>query len=76
MPGISTERMHLFLAPYAEGDRVAAGGGVADENEAIEVAEMPLAVLARRADEGGLGDLKTLLLVQTLRLRRPDLFTA
>jgi 8-oxo-dGTP pyrophosphatase MutT (NUDIX family) len=26
MPGISTERMHLFLAPYGEGDRVAAGG--------------------------------------------------
>ena len=76
MPGISTERMHLFLAPYGEGDRVAAGGGVATENEAIEVVELPLADLARRADEGGLGDLKTLLLVQTLRLRRPDLFTA
>jgi hypothetical protein len=74
--GISTERMHLFLAPYGEGDRVAAGGGVATENEAIEVVELPLADLARRADEGGLDDLKTLLLVQTLRLRRPDLFTA
>ena len=75
MPGISTERMHLFLAPYAERDRVAAGGGLAAENEAMEVVEMPLADLARRADEGGLTDLKTLLLVQTLRLRRPDLFS-
>lgn len=76
MPGISTERMHLFLAPYGESDRVAAGGGVSSENEAIEVVELPLADLARRADGGGLSDLKTLLLVQTLRLRRPDLFSA
>ena len=67
--------MHLFLAPYAEGDRIEAGGGVAAENEAMEVVEMPLAGLAHRADEGGLTDLKTLLLVQTLRLRRPDLFS-
>ena len=25
MPGISTERIHFFLAPYAEGDRIGAG---------------------------------------------------
>jgi hypothetical protein len=35
---------------------------------------MPLAELAGMADSGGLDDMKALVLVQTLRLRRPDLF--
>jgi nudix-type nucleoside diphosphatase (YffH/AdpP family) len=74
MPGISTEYMHLYLAPYGLGDRKAQGGGVAEENENITVVEMPLAELAGMADRGGLSDLKTLALVQTLRLRRPHLF--
>ncbi|MDQ0467227.1 NUDIX domain-containing protein [Labrys wisconsinensis] len=74
MPGVSTEKMHLFLAEYAAADRVAEGGGLAEETEEIEVVEMPLAALAALADGGELRDLKTLLLVQTLRLRRPELF--
>jgi len=74
MPGISTEFMHLYLAPYRPGDRTGAGGGVAGEHENITVAEMALSDLARMADRGELVDLKTLTLVQTLRLRRPDLF--
>ena len=74
MPGISTERAHLYLAPYAEADRVAAGGGLAAEHEEIAVTELPLAELAALADGGEMMDLKLLALVQTLRLRRPDLF--
>jgi nudix-type nucleoside diphosphatase (YffH/AdpP family) len=74
MPGISTEFMHLYLAPYRPGDRTGAGGGVAGEHENITVAEMALSDLARMADGGELVDLKTLTLVQSLRLRRPDLF--
>lgn len=74
MPGVSTERMHLFLAAYAEADRRSAGGGLAAEHEHIEVAEMPLSRLAAMAEDGTLDDMKTLCLVQTLRLRRPDLF--
>ena len=73
MPGISTERMALFLAPYAAEDRVATGGGV-DEDERIVVAELPLRELAALVDGGRLSDMKALALIQTLRLRRPDLF--
>ncbi|MEH3144657.1 MAG: NUDIX hydrolase [Methylobacterium frigidaeris] len=72
--GISTERIHLFLAPYGTADREQAGGGVADEHENIRVVEMPLAALAALADKGGLTDLKTLTLVLALRSRHPDLF--
>ncbi len=74
IPGVCSEVVHLFLAPYVAGDRVAAGGGLADEHEEIEVLELPLVELARQADAGEIRDLKTLALVQTLRLRRPELF--
>jgi nudix-type nucleoside diphosphatase (YffH/AdpP family) len=72
MPGVSTEQMDLFLGEYSAADRVSAGGGIDGEN--IEVLEIPLAKLAAMADSGALHDMKTLLLLQTLRLRRPELF--
>lgn len=75
MPGISTERMALFLASYSESDRVGEGGGLADEHEGITIVELPLRELADMADSGRLVDMKTFLLVQTLRLKQPQLFT-
>jgi nudix-type nucleoside diphosphatase (YffH/AdpP family) len=74
MPALSTERAHLFLAPYRAADRVGEGGGLASEHEGISVSEMPLAELAAMADAGTLAELKLFALVQTLRLRRPELF--
>ena len=73
MPGISTERMPLFLGTYSESDRVGKGGG--ESSEQIEVIEMTLRELAAMADAGTLADLKTFALVQSLRLRKPELFT-
>jgi 8-oxo-dGTP pyrophosphatase MutT (NUDIX family) len=73
-PGLSTERTHLFLATYEAADKVAEGGGAEDEGEDITLAETPLSELAARADSGSIDDLKLLTLVQTLRLRRPELF--
>src|SRR5581483_9136823 len=74
MPGISSERMALFLGVYGAADQVAKGGGLAAEHEEIEVIELPLAELAAMAEDGTLADLKTFALVQTLRMRRPELF--
>ena len=74
MPGISTERIDMFLAEYDAADRVAAGGGLAEETEEIEVVELPLATLADMADRGDLHDLKTYAMLQALRLKRPELF--
>jgi nudix-type nucleoside diphosphatase (YffH/AdpP family) len=74
MPGISTERMHMFLGAYDEADRTAAGGGLAEEHENITVQEMPLAELARLADAQALTDIRTLTMLLHLRLRQPTLF--
>ena len=71
MPGISTERMHFFLAQYRAGAALAPRSA---EDQAVEVVEMALDDLARSADRGQLDDVKTLLLVQTLRLRQSRLF--
>lgn len=74
MCGLSGERVHLFLAPYVAADRVADGGGKADEGEEIEVLERPLKALLAEADAGALTDMKTLVLVWALARRRPELF--
>ena len=72
MPGVSTERMHLYLVTYR--DRAREGLGGVDEDEDITAVELELNELARLADSGKLVDIKTLVLLQTLRLRRPELF--
>jgi len=74
MPGISTERMHLFLGRYSPSDRVGEGGGLAEEHEDIEAVEIPLGDLWAMVEQGEIEDLKTLTLVQALRLRHPDIF--
>lgn len=74
MPGISTERMHYYFAVYSGEVRGEISAGAADEDESTIAVEIALADLARMADSGALVDVKTLLLVQTLRLRKPELF--
>ena len=74
MPGISTERMHFYLAVYGGEARSEVRGGVASEDEETIAVEIGLAELARMADDGRLADVKTLLALQTLRLRQPHLF--
>lgn len=74
MPGVSTETMDLYLAPYCAQDRVAPGGGLAEEHERIEVVETTCAELAAMVDSGRLTDMKTLVLALSLRHRRPNLF--
>lgn len=75
-PGVSGERVSLFIAAYRPADRITAGGGVPAEHEGITVLERPLAALAADADAGRIVDMKLMVLIQTLRLRRPDLFSA
>lgn len=76
MPGVSTMCIDLYLATYQKDDFVSAGGGVPDEREDIEIVEMKLSELARMLQQGVPVCLATAMLVQTLRLRRPELFEA
>lgn len=73
-PGVVAELTHLFLAAYAESDRIAAGGGIEAEHEGVRPDEISLAELGSLQNAGHLADMKTLVLVQALRLKRPDLF--
>jgi nudix-type nucleoside diphosphatase (YffH/AdpP family) len=73
MPGLSTELMHFYLGVYSGEARPEMRGGV-DEDEDTVAVEIALSSLAKMADDNALPDTKTLLLLQTLRLRRPDLF--
>jgi 8-oxo-dGTP pyrophosphatase MutT (NUDIX family) len=75
-PGVSSERVSLFVARYTSADRVGAGGGLEGEHEGITVVERPLAALAAAADRGYIEDGKLLSLVLALRLRCPELFAA
>ena len=75
-PGVSSERIDLFLAAYSANDRIAAGGGVEEENEHITVEEVPLALLWTWVEQRKIEDLKSLALILALRVRRPELFAA
>jgi nudix-type nucleoside diphosphatase (YffH/AdpP family) len=62
-PCLVTERVHLFVAGYEDGERVSAGGGVAAEGEDIEVLELPARRVWQLAERGEIVDGKTLLLL-------------
>jgi nudix-type nucleoside diphosphatase (YffH/AdpP family) len=73
-PGVSSERVDLFLAAYTAADRTAGGGGAEGENEHITVEEVPLALLWAWVEQRRIEDLKSLTLIFALKARRPELF--
>ncbi|WP_051228146.1 NUDIX domain-containing protein [Pleomorphomonas oryzae] len=73
-PGSVTERVWLYLGEIDPTAPRGKGGGLAEENEEIEVVELSLSALAELADGGEALDLKTRLLVEALRRRQPELF--
>jgi len=73
-PGISTERIALYLAPYGVGDRIATGGGLAAEGERLEPVEIDLWQLWKMLTNGEISDMKTYCLVTALVRRHAYLF--
>lgn len=73
-PGLSTEKMDLFLAPYSESSREGDGGGVAGEHENVTPVEMDAARAWSMLEAGEIADMKTLMLLMALERRRPGMF--
>jgi hypothetical protein len=73
-PGISSEMIDLYLAPYSPAVRIHVGGGLPTEQEQIDVVELGLDELWSMAQRNEIEDLKTLTLVLLLKVRRPELF--
>jgi nudix-type nucleoside diphosphatase (YffH/AdpP family) len=61
-PGATTEKIACFVAPYGAKDRVAAGGGV-DDDEHIEIVETPFGEALAMIERGEICDAKTIALL-------------
>ncbi|MDA7501983.1 GDP-mannose pyrophosphatase NudK [Chitinophagales bacterium] len=68
-PGAVTEILHFFVAEYDEGMKVSEGGGLADEQEDIEVLELPFEEAFNMISTGEIKDAKTIMLLQLAKLR-------
>lgn len=63
-PGAVTELLHYFIAEYDEQQKVSEGGGLDEENENIEVIEMPFEEAFSKINSGEIKDAKTVILLQ------------
>ncbi|MAZ27865.1 MAG: GDP-mannose pyrophosphatase [Cytophagaceae bacterium] len=63
-PGAMTEKIHGFIAPYTEHEKVSEGGGLDEENEDIKVVEYTYAEIKHMMKKHLIKDAKTLLLLQ------------
>ncbi len=62
-PGVYAEKISFFTARYSARDRIAAGGGLANEGEDIDVAEPSLEEALEMIARGEIEDAKTILLI-------------
>jgi GDP-mannose pyrophosphatase NudK len=63
-PGSVTEILYFFVAEYSAQMKVGEGGGLEEENEDIEVLEMPFAKALALMKSGEIRDAKTIMLLQ------------
>ena len=69
-PGSVTEILYFFIATYDDTMKKSKGGGAADEQEEIEVLELPMEEALQMIDSGEIKDAKTIMLLQHLRLKQ------
>lgn len=67
-PGSVTEILHFFVAEYTKDMKVNEGGGVAHEQENIEVLEVKLEDAMNMIKSGEIMDAKTIMLLQYIKL--------
>jgi len=68
-PGSVTEILYLFVAEYTKEMKVNEGGGVAAEQEEIEVLEVGFEEVLALVKSGEIKDAKTIMLIQYLQLK-------
>jgi len=68
-PGSVTEILYLFIAEYDSTMKVTEGGGVAHEQENIEVLELPFQRALDMIISGEIRDAKTIMLLQYAKLQ-------
>jgi len=69
-PGSVTEILYFFIASYDKSMKIHEGGGIADEEENIEVLELPFRQAMDMIENGEIKDAKTIMLLQYVKLRR------
>lgn len=67
-PAGCTERIYLFTAPYTPDMKTTAGGGLKDEQEFIEIEELPYEKALDMIAQGNIRDSKTTVLLYHLRI--------
>ena len=67
-PGSVTELLHFFVAEYTPEQKVHEGGGLEQENEDIEVIELPFTEAYDKIYSGEIKDAKTALLLQYAKI--------
>ena len=69
-PGSVTEILYFFIAEYDKGMKVSDGGGAHDEDENIEVMELPFTKAYDMISTGEIKDGKTIMLLQYMKLNK------
>jgi nudix-type nucleoside diphosphatase (YffH/AdpP family) len=67
-PGSVTEILYFFIAEYSSAMKVNEGGGLEEEQENIEVLELPVDKAMQMIDSGEIKDAKTIMLLQYIKL--------
>lgn len=67
-PGVFSERLSFFAAPYSPADKTGNGGGLADDNEDIQILEPTLDEALAMIARGEILDAKTILLLHYAKL--------
>lgn len=66
-PGTVAEMIFFFIAAYTSQQKISKGGGLEEENEDIEVIELPFEEAYAKLKSGDIKDAKTALLLQYAR---------
>lgn len=67
-PGSVTEILHFYIAAYTQNMKVGDGGGLDEEEENIEVLEIPMDRAYEMISTGEIKDAKTIMLLQYLKI--------